>query len=80
MQNGTMKRFVKRILAGAIAGASTNIQSIFATFSSIADQSLFLTDLVDFFRVEPQVKSKPEAIPAPRAIRDGFFFDRVSFS
>lgn len=37
-----------QFLAGAIAGASNNIQTIFATFSSIADQSLFLTDLVDF--------------------------------
>jgi len=69
-----------QFLAGAIAGASSNIQSIFATFSSIADQSLFLTDLVDFFEVRPKVESKPDAIPAPRAIRDGFIFDRVSFS
>ena len=31
-----------QFLAGAIAGASNNIQTIFSTFSSIADQSLFL--------------------------------------
>ena len=42
-----------QFLAGSIAGASANIQSIFATFSNIADQSLFLTDLVEFFRVKP---------------------------
>ena len=42
-----------QFLAGAIAGASSNIQSIFSTFSSIADQSLFLTDLVEFFHVKP---------------------------
>jgi ATP-binding cassette, subfamily B, bacterial len=69
-----------QLLAGAIAGASTNIQTIFATFSSIADQSLFLTDLVDFFKVKPTVCSKPDAIPAPRPIREGFVFDKVSFS
>ena len=67
-------------LTGAIAGASTNIQTIFATFSSIADQSLFLTDLVDFFTVEPRVRSKPDALIAPRPIRDGFVFEKVSFS
>ena len=39
-----------QFLAGAIAGASTNIQNVFSTFSSIADQSLFLTDLVEFLR------------------------------
>ena len=68
-----------QFLAGAIAGASTNIQSIFSTFSSIADQSLFLTDLVEFFRVEPRIASRPEALPVPRPIRDGFLFDGVSF-
>jgi len=67
-------------LAGAIAGASQNIQSIFSTFSSIADQSLFLTDLVAFFKVQPKIQSKPDALPAPRPIRDGFVFDKVSFS
>ena len=36
-------------LAGAIAGASSNIQMVFSTFSSIADQALFLTDLLTFF-------------------------------
>jgi ATP-binding cassette subfamily B protein len=69
-----------QFLAGAIAGASSNIQSIFSTFSSIADQSLFLTDLVQFFEVEPAVRSIPNAVPAPRPIRDGFHFDRVCFS
>jgi ATP-binding cassette subfamily B protein len=69
-----------QMLAGAIGGASSNIQSIFATFSSIADQSLFLTDLVEFFRVEPKVRSKPDAIPAPRPVQTGFRFEGVSFA
>ena len=69
-----------QFLAGALAGASTNIQSVFSTFSTIADQSLFLTDLVEFLRVGPKICSKPDALPAPRPIRDGFIFERVSFS
>ncbi len=69
-----------QFLAGSLAGASTNIQSIFSTFSSIADQALFLTDLVAFLKVEPNVRSKPDAIPAPRPIKDGFVFERVSFN
>ncbi len=69
-----------QFLAGAIAGASNNIQTIFATFSSIADQSLFLTDLVSFFAVGPGVQSKPGALPAPRRFRHGFEFERVSFA
>jgi ATP-binding cassette, subfamily B, bacterial len=68
-----------QFLAGSILGASQNIQSIFATSASIADQSLFLTDLVDFFKVTPTLVSKADGIPAPRPIRDGFAFERVSF-
>ncbi len=69
-----------QFLAGAIAGAAANIQNIFSTFSSIADQSLFLTDLVEFLRVGPKIRSKPDALPAPRPIRDGVVFERVSFN
>ena len=69
-----------QFLAGAIAGASTNIQNVFSTFSSIADQSLFLTDLVEFLRVGPKICSKPNALPAPRPIRDGFTFEKVTFA
>jgi len=69
-----------QFLAGAILGASTNIQNVFQTFSSIADQSLFLTDLVEFLKVRPKICSKPVCLPAPRPIRDGFLFENVSFS
>src|SRR5262249_34436087 len=65
-------------LAGAIAGASANIQNIFSQVSSVADQALFVTDLLDFFAVKPVVRSKPGALPAPRPIRDGFEFQGVS--
>ena len=66
-------------LAGAIAGSSQQLQSVFSLFSSISDQALFLTDLVDFLAVEPRIQSKPNAILAPRPIREGFEFRDVSF-
>jgi ATP-binding cassette subfamily B protein len=68
------------LLAGAIAGASTNIQAFFSTFSIIADQALFMTDLFEFFSVEPKIVSKPGALAAPRPIRQGFEFKNVSFA
>jgi ATP-binding cassette subfamily B protein len=67
-------------LAGAIAGASAGIQAVFTTFSGIADQALFMTDLVDFFAVQPTIRSKPGALVAPRPIRQGIEFKNVSFS
>src|SRR6476646_6653224 len=66
-------------LAGAIMQASSNIQQIFSTLSSIADQALFLTDLLAFFAMQPTIRSKPNALPAPRPITRGFEFRHVSF-
>ncbi len=67
-------------LSGAILQASSNIQQIFSTLSGIADQALFLTDLIAFFEMQPQIRSKPNALPAPRPIHRGFEFRNVSFS
>ena len=66
-------------LTGAIAGASANLQMIISTFSSIADQSLFLTDLLQFFAVRPTVFSKPNALKTPRPIKQGIEFRDVAF-
>ena len=66
-------------LAGAIAGASTNIQAVFSTFSHIADHALFLTDMIEFFKVQPRIYSKANSLPGPRPIREGFEFRNVSF-
>jgi ATP-binding cassette subfamily B protein len=66
-------------LAGAVQQASSNIQQIFSTVSSIADQALFLTDLIAFFEMRPAIASKPNALPAPRPITRGFEFRNVSF-
>ncbi|HTS13744.1 MAG TPA: ABC transporter ATP-binding protein [Candidatus Limnocylindrales bacterium] len=67
-------------LAGAIAGASTNIQAFFSTFSGIADQALFMTDLLDFFAVEPTIVTKPGSLIAPRPMREGIEFRNVWFA
>ncbi|MGZ4732272.1 MAG: ABC transporter ATP-binding protein [Terriglobales bacterium] len=67
------------LLSGAILQASSNIQQIFSTVSGIADQALFLTDLLAFFDMRPTIQSKPDALPAPRPIVSGFEFRNVSF-
>lgn len=77
---GTLSLGTLTLIVGAIAGASTNIQAVLSTFSSIAGQALFLTDLLEFFSVRPKVTSKPGALPAPRPIRHGFEFKNVSFT
>jgi ATP-binding cassette subfamily B protein len=66
-------------LAGAIQGASANIQAFFSTFSHVADHALFLTDLIEFLSVRPKICSQPNCLPGPRPIRQGFEFKNVSF-
>jgi ATP-binding cassette subfamily B protein len=66
-------------LTTAILQASSNLQQAFSTASGIADQALFLTDLIAFFEMKPTLRSKPDALPAPRPIRAGFEFRNVSF-
>ena len=66
-------------LAGALQGTSSQIQLIFSTFTGIADQALFLTDLLEFFAVKPRIKTREVALPAPRHIQEGFEFRKVSF-
>jgi ATP-binding cassette, subfamily B, bacterial len=67
-------------LAGAIAGTSTNIQASFSIFSGLADQALFLGDLLRFFSIGPQIRTRPDALKAPRPILQGFEFRNVSFT
>ena len=78
--NGDLSWGDLQFLGGALAGANGGIQALFTTFSNIADQSLFLTDLVDFFKVQPTIRSKPDAIPAPRPMCEGVVFENVSFA
>jgi len=66
-------------LTNAILQASSNIQQVFSTLSGIADQALFLTDLLAFFQMKPTIQSKPNGLRAPRPIKQGFEFRNVSF-
>jgi ATP-binding cassette subfamily B protein len=78
--NGALSIGTLTFLAGAILQASSNIQQIFSTLAGIADQALFLTDLLAFFAMQPAIRSKPNALPAPRPMVRGFEFRNVSFS
>ncbi|HVW85849.1 MAG TPA: ABC transporter ATP-binding protein [Bryobacteraceae bacterium] len=68
-----------QFLINTIAGSAGQIQAVFSTFTSIADQALFLTDLLEFFAMKPGIESRKDAIPAPRPIRQGFEFQNVGF-
>ncbi len=67
------------LITTAIMQAMANIQQAFYTASGVADQALFLTDLLAFFEMKPRVESKANGLPAPRPIQRGFEFRNVSF-
>ncbi|HWE53178.1 MAG TPA: ABC transporter ATP-binding protein [Bryobacteraceae bacterium] len=66
-------------LAGAVAGANSQLQLVFTQFSHVSEQALYLTDLVDFLDEKPTIYSKRNALPLPRPIRRGLEFRDVSF-
>ena len=68
------------LLTNSIIQASSNLQQVFSTASGIADQALFLTDLLAFFEMKPTVNANPEGALIPRPIRRGFEFRNVSFA
>jgi len=67
------------LITTAIMQAMANIQQAFSTASGVADQALFLTDLLAFFEMKPSVASKVNGLPAPSPIKRGFEFRNVSF-
>jgi ATP-binding cassette, subfamily B, bacterial len=68
------------LITTAIMQAMANIQQAFSTASGVADQALFLTDLLAFFEMKPRVESKVNGLPAPKPITRGFEFRNVSFA
>ena len=67
-------------LTTSIIQAQSNLQQVFSTASGIADQALFLTDLIAFFDMKPTVLSNPGGALVPRPIQRGFEFRNVSFA
>jgi ATP-binding cassette subfamily B protein len=67
-------------LTVAIQQASSNLQQVFSTASGIADQALFLTDLIAFFDMKSTVDANPNGRRIPQVIQRGFEFRNVSFA
>jgi ATP-binding cassette subfamily B protein len=66
-------------LTGAFSRSRGYIERILSGFNDISEQAIFLKDLFEFFEMQPSIRSTPDAISAPRPIRQGFEFRNVSF-
>lgn len=67
-------------LTGSFNRSRQYIERILSGFNDISEQAMFLTDLFDFFEMQPSIVSPANPIPAPRPIRDGFEFRHVDFA
>jgi ATP-binding cassette subfamily B protein len=68
------------LATGAFSRSRSIMESLVSGLVGIAEQSLFIRDLFDFFDSKPSIISKPDARLVPRPIKIGFEFQNVSFS
>ncbi len=66
-------------LAGSFKRMQSGLQGIMLRFSQISSHSLYLSDLFDFFEIQPQIVDNPNMIPFPNPMKKGFRFENVSF-
>jgi ATP-binding cassette subfamily B protein len=77
--SGALSLGTLTFLAGAFSRSRGYIEKILSNVSEMSEQTLYLKDLFDFFDMQPQIVSPPNALPAPRPIQTGFVFDQVGF-
>jgi ATP-binding cassette subfamily B protein len=66
-------------LSGSFARLRGLLEGILARFTTIADSSLYLQDMFDFFEIQPKITSPKNPRPFPNPIREGFRFENVGF-
>lgn len=66
-------------LAGSFRRLRQLLESLLSGFSQVASQALYLDDLYSFFRIQPEIISRPNALPVPSPIKQGFVFEDVGF-
>ncbi|GAE59989.1 ABC transporter permease and ATP-binding protein [Xanthomonas arboricola pv. pruni MAFF 301427] len=66
-------------LAGSFLRLRQLLEGLLIGFSQVAGQALYLDDLYSFFNIVPEIRSRPNALPVPRPIRQGFVFEDVGF-
>jgi ATP-binding cassette subfamily B protein len=68
------------LIAGAFSRARNIMENLVSSLVGVSEQALFIKDLFEYFETKPSITSPPDALPAPRPIRDGFDFQNVSFA
>ena len=67
-------------LGGSFRRLQELLQGVVNRLSKIAESSLYLQDLFDFFDLQPAIKSDSGGLKVPRPITEGIVFDDVGFA
>ena len=68
------------LMVGAFSRARSIMDGLVSGLVGVSEQALFIKDLFDFFETKPKIVSKKDAVSAPRPVRQGFEFERVTFA
>ena len=66
-------------LSGSFNRLQNQLQNLLSTFTRITESALYLQDYFDFLAIVPTIRDHPEAIDAPKEIKDGIRFENVGF-
>lgn len=77
--NGWITLGTLTFLSGSFKRMQSGLQGIMLRFSQISSHSLYLSDLFDFFEIQPSIVNHPDKIPFPDPIERGFRFEKVGF-
>lgn len=76
---GTISIGTLTFLAASFAKSLDATRRLLLTIGNIYEQSLYVQDLFDFFKMKPTIVSMPGAGVVPTRIREGLVFDNVGF-
>lgn len=77
--SGTISVGTLTFLAGAFRRMQQGLRTVLSRVASIGENALYLQDLFDFFRIEPTIADREDALPFPELITTGWTFESVSF-
>ncbi len=66
-------------LSGSFNRLQSQLQNLLSTFTRITESALYLQDYFDFLAIVPTIRDSPDAMDAPKEIKEGIRFENVGF-
>ena len=77
--NGSLSIGDLTFLAGSFRQLRTLMEGILLRFTSVSQGAIYLSDLFEYFEIQPRIGTAPQPRPFPHPIRQGFVFENVGF-